>query len=106
MPQSPPTYQVSRSIPGPVREPGIAPGHLNILMTQELLETFQAHSRIEQLRSERVTKTMHRLALRFKSGLLDIFYEPAPSGTVADGFVAPPVKDKLLVLIPSAKPEF
>ena len=75
-------------------------------MTQELLETFQAHPRIEQLGGEGMAKTMHGVALLFESGLLDIFYEPAPSGAVTEGLIALAVKEKLLVQVPSAKPEF
>jgi hypothetical protein len=75
-------------------------------MAQELLETFQAHPGIEKLGGECVAKTMDGVALPFESGLLNVFYEPAPSGTVTDGLIAVAVKDKLLVLIPSPKPEF
>ena len=75
-------------------------------MTQELLEAFQAHPGVEQLGGEGVAKAMHGVALLFKSCLLDIFYEPAPSGTVTDGLIAPAMKDKHLVRVPSAKPEF
>jgi len=75
-------------------------------MTQELLETFQAHSRIEKLGGEGVTKTMHRVALLFESCLLNVSYEPAPSGTVTDGLIALAIKDKLFILIPLAKPPF
>jgi hypothetical protein len=91
---------------GPIREPGITAGHFDILMTQKLLETFQAHSRIEKLGSEGVTKTMHRVALRFESCFLNVSYEPAPSGTVTGGLIAPAIKDKLFILIPLAKPAF
>jgi len=91
---------------GCVREPGIAAGHLDILMAQELLETFQAHPGVEQLGGERVAETMHGVAFLFETGLLNIFYEPAPSGTVTDGLIVPAVKDKLLVLIPFPKPAF
>jgi len=53
-----------------------------------------------------MAKTMNGVAFLFESGLLNVFYEPAPSGTVTDELITVAVKDKLLVRIPSPKPEF
>ncbi len=58
-------------------------------VTKELLDAFQAHPGIEQLERERVAKAMHGVALLFESGLLDIFYEAAPSGTVTEALILP-----------------
>ena len=91
---------------GSVSEPGVAAGHLYILMTEELLETFQAHPGVEKLGGERVAKTMHRVALLIEPCLLEIFHEAAPAGTVTEAPIALAVKDELLVLVPSPKPEF
>jgi hypothetical protein len=70
-------------------------------MTEELLETFQAHPGVKKLRGECVAKTMHRVALLIKPCLLEIFHEAAPAGTVTEMSIALTVKDKLLVLVPS-----
>jgi len=52
-----------------------------------------------------VAKTMYRVALLIESYLLEVFYEKASAGTVTEMPIAPTVKDELLVLVPSLKPE-
>jgi len=89
-----------------IREPGVSAGHLNILVTKKLLETFQAHPGVEKLRGKRMAKTMNRVTLLLKPCLLEVFHEKAPAATVTEVSITPAVKDELLVLIPSLKPEF
>ena len=90
---------------GSVSEPGVAAGHLYILMTEELLETFQTHPGVGKLGGKGVAKTMDRVALLLKLCLLEVFHKAAPAGTVTEAPIAPTVKDELLVLVPSLKPE-
>ena len=89
-----------------VGESGVSAGHLNILVTEELLETFQAHSRVEKLRGKRMTKAMDCVALLIKPCLLEVFHEKAPASTVTEVPIALTVKDELLVLVSSPEPEF
>ena len=91
---------------GGVGEPGVSTGHLDILMTEKLLETFQAHPGVEKLRGKRMTKTMHRVVLLIKPCFLEVFYKKAPAATVTEVPIALAVKDELLVLVPSPEPEF
>ena len=74
--------------------------------TLKLMETFQAHSGVKKLRGKRVTQTMDRVALLIEPCFLEVFYEKASAGTVTEVPIALTVKDKLLVLVPSPKPEF
>lgn len=49
----------------PARDIGqtcIDPGHLNVTVAQELLETFQAHTSIQQLTGKGVSETVQRIA--------------------------------------------
>jgi hypothetical protein len=75
-------------------------------MTQKLLETFQAHPGIEELGGERVTETMHRVALLIESCPLEIFHEKVSTGTVTEVPIALAVKEELLALVSSPEPEF
>jgi hypothetical protein len=91
---------------GCIREPGVSTGHLNIVVTQQLLETFQAHSGVEKLGSKRMAKTMDRMALLIESCLLEVFHKKASARTVTELPMAPAVKDELLGLVPAPEPEF
>ena len=37
-------------LPGPIREPGVTPGHLDRAVSQKLLNTLQPHAGVEQFR--------------------------------------------------------
>jgi hypothetical protein len=91
---------------GSVGEPGVSAGHLDILMPQKLLETFETHPRVEKLGGKRVAKTMDRVAFLIEPCLLEVFHEEVSAGTVTKVPMAQAVKDELLVLVPSPKPEF
>ena len=43
-------------------ETSISPGHLYVAMTQQQLETFQAHASIEQFARQGMPETVHRVA--------------------------------------------
>ena len=53
-----------------------------------------------------MAKTMDRVALLIEPCLLEVFHEKAPAGTVTEVPIALTVKDELLVLVSSPKPEF
>ena len=75
------------------------------LMPQERLETFQAHPRVEKLGGERMAKTVHGVALLIEPCFLEVFHEYAPAATVTEVPMALTVKEELLGLVPSLKPE-
>jgi len=75
-------------------------------MTEELLETFQAHPRVQKLRGKRVAEAMNRVALLLKPCLLEVFHEKGSAGTVTEVPLAATIKDEFLALVPSPEPQF
>ena len=53
-----------------------------------------------------MAKTMDRVALLIEPCVVEVFYEKTSAGTVTEVPIALAVKDELLVLVPSSKPEF
>ena len=48
---------------GVIRQPGVAPGHLDAAVAQKLLQTLQAHAGVQQLGGTGVPQTMETIAL-------------------------------------------
>src|SRR5512139_2689163 len=96
----PEVFFFSRSI----GEPRVSASHLDVLMTHELLEDLQAHTRIEEFGSEGVTETVDRVAFVVEVRFSDIPEEERTGRTIAHGLTALSVEDCFPSLVPHREP--
>src|SRR5665647_2124374 len=69
-----------------VRQPGVAPGHLDAAVAQELLQTLQTHAGVQQFGGTGVPETMEAVALMRQAGGLQVFSEPHADGGVTQAW--------------------
>src|SRR4030042_4781954 len=73
---------------GVVRQPGVAPGHLDAAVPQELLQALQAHAGVQQLGGTGVPETMEAITLRRQACYLQIFGEHHPARGVSQALAS------------------
>ena len=85
---------------GFIGELSIAPGDLDIVVSQELLEALQTHPCIEKLTGKGVSQTVYGIALMDQSSPPEILVEQVTRTGIAEGISSPGVEEKLFMTIP------
>jgi len=75
---------------GSVGQSRVAAGHLDVLMSQKLLETLEMHAGIEQLGGHGMAKAMDRVSLLGELCPREVLLEAGQRGAVRKGPVALP----------------
>ena len=57
-------------LPGPIREPGVTPGHLDRAVSQKLLNTLQPHAGVEQFGCASMTQAVQGVSFMREPRLL------------------------------------
>jgi len=89
---------------GFIRQPGIPPGLLQVAMPQDLLQTFDPHPGIQQLRGAGMPQTMQRIALLPYPGLLQVPLKHRPGGGIGQGVSPLAIEEQRFSLLPFPHP--
>src|SRR5664279_5530695 len=81
---------------GVVRQLGVAPGHLDTAVPQELLQTLQTHAGVQQLGGTGVPETMQTIALMRQACLVQILTKHHSGRSVAQALPSLAVKQTVL----------